>query len=113
MVHRPASDAVAAEERRLYRRFPMAVAGTLHTAHGSFPIRLKDLSLGGAAVEPGRPELAGARVRLVVEGLDHPDGLEAKVVRATQSTLHLCFALDPAQEDALSLFLLLHADAEG
>ncbi len=99
----PPGEGVA--ERRLFRRYEMAVPGRIVADGREFPCVVRDLSLGGARVAPGDPQLQGRRVVLHVDDLWHEPGLAARVLHADEQDLHLAFELDEAGEEALTFYL--------
>jgi len=92
-------------ERRLFRRYEMAVPGRIVADGLEFPCVVRDLSLGGARLAPGDPRLQGRRVVLHAEDLWHEPGLVARVVHADEQDIHLAFELDEAAEEALTFYL--------
>ncbi len=98
--------AVQATERRLFRRYETALpARFVVQGEEAFDCVIRDLSLGGARLVPGRPELTGRTGRLCFEELWHPPGLPARVVAADEACVRLAFELDPLAEQALTFFL--------
>ena len=98
----------ASQDRRLFRRYEFGLDATMICEDGSRQAcSITDLSLGGAALDAGRPEWAETNVRLLWPDLDCEGGLEALVVRSTADRAHLSFTLDDAQESALTMFLVM------
>ncbi len=107
----PPSSATSTRDRRLYRRYRIPLAAALECGEVRHHCAIHDISLGGAALAPGRSDWVGRRVRLHFEDLDHAPGLDAEVLAASGERMHLRFELDEAGEYALTMFLVLHADA--
>ncbi|HFD16022.1 MAG TPA: PilZ domain-containing protein [Rhodospirillales bacterium] len=97
------------EDRRLYRRYAVTLPVRVVQGGESMEAGLLDISLGGAAVLPGRPDWQGRRVRLECGCFGVPEGLAARVLRADGERMHLAFELDQETEDALTMFLMLSA----
>ncbi len=97
--------AAPAAERRLFRRYETAIPAHFVADGTLYDCVIRDLSLGGARLVPGRPELAGARGRLCFDELWYPPGLPARVVQASEAALNLAFELDETAEEALTFFL--------
>ncbi len=107
---RPAIDPlVRRRERRLYRRYPVTLPVRLVCRGETLEAGLEDISLGGAAVVPGRPDWKGRLVRLHSGCFGHAAGFAARVTGGGPERLHLAFELDPEAEDALTMFLMLSA----
>ncbi len=108
--HPPAEgDGPPPEDRRLYRRYPVTLPVRVVRGAEVLEAGLRDISLGGAAVLPGRPDWEGRRVTLRCGCFGHPPGFAARVLRATPERMHLTFELDQEAEDALTMFLMLSA----
>ncbi len=97
------------EDRRLYRRYAVTLPVRVVREGETLDAGLLDISLGGAAVLPGRPDWQGRRVRLECGCFGVPGGLAARVLRADAERMHLAFELDQETEDALTMFLMLSA----
>jgi hypothetical protein len=102
-------DSKAQGERRLFRRFHVALKARLKIGEHEVPCTILDLSLGGAGLAPALPELVGQSVRLLWEELGLPAGLRATVLNAAGERTHLAFDLDEDGETALTMFLLTAA----
>ncbi len=108
--HPPADgDGPATGDRRLYRRYPVTLPVRVVRDGEVLEAGLSDISLGGAAVRPGRPDWEGCAVRLECGCFGLPDGLAARVLRVGSGCMHLVFELDQETEDALTMFLMLSA----
>ncbi len=100
-------------ERRLYRRYPVTLPVRLVCRGETLEAGLEDISLGGAAVVPGRPDWKGRRVQLHSGCFGHAAGFAARVMGGGPERLHLAFELDQEAEDALTMFLMLSAPPTG
>ncbi len=105
MAMRRGEPTTPAAERRLFRRYETAIPADFVVDGTHHACVVRDLSLGGARLVPGRPGLAGARGRLRFDELWYPPGLPARVVQASEAALHLAFELDERAEEALTFFL--------
>ncbi len=109
----PAGSARPPRERRLYRRYPVTLPVRLVCRGETLEGGLEDISLGGAAFVPGRPEWKGCLVRLHSSCFGHAAGFPARVMGGGPERLHLAFELDQEAEDALTMFLMLSAPSAG
>ena len=73
-----------------------------------FDCAITDLSLGGVAVIPGKPDWCGRECFLHCDDFFFEPGMRGKVVRATDEILHISFDLDENMESALTMFLVMN-----
>lgn len=97
----------AHEDRRLYRRYLVAVPAQLEVGGKSYDCAITDLSLGGVAIEPSFPDAKGEVCHLHTEDFYFPSGMRGKVVNITDSASHISFDLDDDMEAALTMFLVM------
>lgn len=102
-----AQDAQDAKNRRLYRRYAIAVPAELALGDTRFECAITDLSLGGAAIIPGHLAWADQEIRLHCEDFLFDDGMTGRVVRVTEEGAHIKFDLDDDMEGALTMFLVM------
>ncbi len=95
-----------AGNRRLFHRYAVGLEATVHSSDAKFACKVMDLSLGGAGIQPGCPDLVGGNVRLHIEGIDLGDGLAAEVVRSDIDQCNLRFTLNEGEEIALVMHLM-------
>lgn len=97
---RHSSDAVIAADLRKHRRVPLSLAGRFMRADRSeYPCRLKNVSVGGAAVtSDNRPEV-GERV---VVYFDLLGGLEGAVARITSDGFAFVFKVSEHKREKLA-----------
>lgn len=95
-----------ASNRRLYHRYSVGLEAEIECEESSFRCKVMDLSLGGAGVEPGFPEIIGTHVQLNLEDVSSASGIRAEVVRSDTYRCNLRFSLDDDTEAALVLHLM-------
>lgn len=94
------ADAMKSADLRKHRRLPLSVAGRFMRADRSeYTCRLKDISVGGAAIITAHVPDAGERV---VVYLDHLGGLEGTVVRTTPDGFAFGFKVTEHKREKLA-----------
>lgn len=73
---------------------------------------VRDLSLGGAGLEPALPATLGQTVELISPSFDFAGGLSGRVVNVADRRTCVAFQLDPERLDALARFLSANIDAD-
>jgi hypothetical protein len=71
---------------------------------------IRDLSLGGAGLEPALPATLGQSVELTCPSFDFPGGLPGRVINVAERRTCVAFQLNPDHLDALSRFLAANID---
>ena len=66
---------------------------------------IRDLSLGGAGLEPALPAALGQEVELTSPSFDFHGGLPGRVVNVAERRTCVAFALDLEHVDAVARFL--------
>lgn len=66
---------------------------------------IRDLSLGGAGLEPALPAMLGQSIELVCPRFNFPGGLPGRVINVAERRTCVAFDLDPEHLDALAGFL--------
>ena len=97
----------AHDDRRLFRRYPVAVPAELDVNGERQKCAITDLSLGGVAVIPGNPALAGQECHLHCDDFYFEQGMRGRVVHTTSEVVHISFDLDEDMEGALTMFLVM------
>jgi PilZ domain-containing protein len=94
------SDALMAGETRKYRRLPLSLSGRFMRADRSeYSCRLKDVSVGGAAIITTHPGEVGEHV---VVYLDQLGGLEGTVSRITPDGFAVVFRVTDNKREKLA-----------
>ena len=93
-------------ERRYYRRYPMGLEAMIEINGVTRPVTISDLSLGGAALQPGFPGLIGARVGLKLNGLEPATVLPGRILNVSKNRTHLLFDCMAREQSALITFLI-------
>ena len=94
------TDALKAADSRRHRRLPLSVPGRFMRADRSeYTCRLKDISVGGAAVVTAHTPDPGERV---VVYLDHLGGLEGTVIRTTPDGFAFGFKVTEHKREKLA-----------
>jgi hypothetical protein len=94
------SDAVTAGDLRRHRRLPLSLAGRFMRADRSeYTCRLKNISVGGAAVITSNVPEIGERV---VAYFDHLGGLEGAVARITSDGFAFVFKVSEHKREKLA-----------
>jgi len=73
---------------------------------------IRDLSLGGAGLDPALPALLGREVELRSPGFDFDGGLRGRVINVADQRTCLAFDLEPAAQQRLAAFLAANAAAD-
>jgi hypothetical protein len=71
---------------------------------------IRDLSLGGAGLEPALPAALGHVVELICPSFNFTGGLSGRVVNVADRRTCVAFQLDPEHLDALARFLAANID---
>jgi len=84
-------------DRRISARVEIGRQGTLSTAKSDIPVRVRDLSLGGAMIENIRGAIppVGLQVQLTIDGIDL--GFSGSIARADDQSALVKFALAEQQ----------------
>lgn len=97
----------AAADRRLYRRYAIAIPAEMAIGDQKHVCAITDLSLGGVAVQPAFPDSKGEICRLHCEDFYFDEGMQGRVVNVNQTATHIEFQLDEDMEAALTMFLVM------
>ena len=71
---------------------------------------IRDLSLGGAGLEPALPAMLGQSVELTCPRFAFPGGLPGRVINVADRRTCVAFDLEPEHLDALAGFLAANID---
>jgi PilZ domain len=71
---------------------------------------IRDLSLGGAGLEPALPAMLGQTVELTCPSFDFAGGLPGRVINVADRRTCLAFDLEPEHLDALARFLAVNIE---
>jgi PilZ domain len=73
---------------------------------------IRDLSLGGAGLEPALPATLGQSVELTCPSFDFAGGLPGRVINVADRRTCVAFQLEPQHLDALARFLAANIDTD-
>ena len=73
---------------------------------------IRDLSLGGAGLDPALPALLGREVELRSPGFDFDGGLRGRVINVADQRTCLAFDLEPGARRSLGAFLAANVAAD-
>lgn len=73
---------------------------------------IRDLSLGGAGLEPALPATLGQSVELTCPSFDFTGGLPGRVINVAHRRTCVAFHLNPEHLDALAQFLAANIDTD-
>lgn len=97
----------AKADRRLYRRYAIAIPAKLEAGGQFHDCAMTDLSLGGVALEPALNCQRGDNCRLHCEDFYFDGGMAGIVVNINDHACHIEFKLDQDMEAALTMFLVM------
>jgi hypothetical protein len=95
-------------EQRRHPRHSSRIEASLVFDGGSWRCRLRDISPGGAGLEPAMPAALGRMVELHCSRFSR--ALLGRVVNVAGNRTHLAFELDEAMQYELAKFLASHPD---
>jgi hypothetical protein len=101
-----------AQEERREQRYEGRLEAVLRADGGWWRCWIRDLSLGGAGLDPALPALLGREVELRSPGFDFDGGLRGRVINVADQRTCLAFDLDPAAQQRLGAFLTANAAAD-
>ncbi len=98
------------QDERLDPRFEGRLEAELLVDGASWCCWIRDLSLGGAGLEPPIPAALGKTVELQSRRFDFKGRLSGRVVNLAHRRTCLAFDLDPATRQHLAAFLLANVE---
>jgi hypothetical protein len=99
------------DERRAHR-YEGRLEAVLRVDGAWWRCWIRDLSLGGAGLDPALPALLGREVELRSPGFDFDGGLRARVINVADQRTCLAFDLEPAARQFLGAFLAANIAAD-
>jgi PilZ domain len=99
-------------EERLHPRYEGRLEASLIFRGAPWRCWIRDLSLGGAGLEPALPATLGHPVELTSPSFDFPGALPGRVVNLAERRTCVTFDLDPERLDALARFLAANVVAD-
>jgi hypothetical protein len=93
----------SSQDERLHQRYRDRIEGELLVAGLPWQVRVRDISLGGAGVEPPIPAALGHEVLLTSPRLDFE--LPGRVINVAHRRTCIAFDLDPLLREKLRSFL--------
>ncbi len=93
-------------EERDYNRYEGSLEGHLLVDGGWWACRIRDLSLGGAGLEPAIPAALGKTVALSSPFFDFEGEIPGRVVNVSENKTCLAFDLDESTKRRLARFLI-------
>jgi PilZ domain len=100
------------QEERRARRYEGRLEAALRVDGAWWRCWIRDLSLGGAGLDPALPALLGREVELRSPGFNFDGGLRGRVINVADQRTCLVFDLEPAAQQCLGTFLAAHAGAD-
>ncbi len=98
------------QDERLDPRFEGRLEAELLIDGASWRCWIRDLSLGGAGLEPAIPAALGRKVELHSARFDFAGRLRGRVVNLAHRRTCLAFDLDPGTRQQLTVFLLSNVE---
>lgn len=99
-----------AGDERLDPRYEGRLEASLIFRGAPWRCWIRDLSLGGAGVEPALPAMLGQTVELTCPGFEFAGGLRGRVINVADRRTCVAFDLQPEHLDALAGFLAANID---
>jgi hypothetical protein len=99
------------QEERGDERYEGRLEAVLRVDGGWWGCWIRDLSRGGAGIDPALPALLGREVELRSPAFDFDGGLRGHVVNVAEARTCLAFELDLATQERLARFLRANAAA--
>jgi PilZ domain len=93
------------QEERGDQRYEGRLEAVLRTDGSWWRCWIRDLSLGGAGLDPALPALLGREVELRSPGFDFDGGLRGRVINVAEQRTCLVFDLEPVTRQQLQAFL--------
>ena len=93
------------QEERGDRRYEGRLEAVLRTDCAWWRCWIRDLSLGGAGLDPALPALLGRKVELRSPSFDFDGGLRGRVINVADERTCLAFDPEPATRQRLGAFL--------
>jgi PilZ domain len=93
------------QEERTDQRYEGRLEAVLRVDGTWWRCWIRDLSLGGAGLDPSLPSLLGRDVELRSPGFDFDGGLRGRVINVAEERTCLTFDLEPATQQQLKAFL--------
>ena len=100
----------AGQDERLDPRYEGRLEAFLTFRGAPWRCWIRDLSLGGAGLEPALQAMSGHAVGLTCASFDFEGGLPGRVVNVADRRTCIAFELDPERLDALARFLAANID---
>jgi hypothetical protein len=100
------------QDERLDPRFEGRLEAELVVDGAPWRCWIRDLSLGGAGLEPPIPPALGKKVELRSVRFDFAGGLRGRVVNLAHRRTCVAFDLDPGTRQHLSAFLLANLEPD-
>ena len=95
----------ASQEERLHPRYECRLEAFVMFRGAPWRCWIRDLSLGGAGLEPALPAMLGQDVELNCPSFGFEDALAGRVVNIAERRTCVAFDLDPERLDALARFM--------
>jgi PilZ domain len=93
------------QEERRDQRYEGRLEAVLRVDGAWWRCWIRDLSLGGAGLDPALPALLGREVELRSPGFGFDGGLRGRVINVADQRTCLAFDLEPAAQQGLGAFL--------
>jgi hypothetical protein len=93
------------QEERTDQRYEGRLEAVLRVDGTWWRCWIRDLSLGGAGLDPSLPALLGRDVELRSPGFDFDGGLRGRVINVAEERTCLTFDLEPTTQQQLKAFL--------
>jgi hypothetical protein len=104
------NDDPTGSDERLDPRYEGRLEGSLIFRGAPWRCWIRDLSLGGAGVEPALPAMLGQTVELTCTNFQFAGGLPGRVINVADRRTCVAFDLQPEHQDALAGFLAANID---
>jgi PilZ domain len=95
----------ASHEERLHPRYECQLEAFVMFRGAPWRCWIRDLSLGGAGLEPALPAMLGQDVELTCPSFGFEDALAGRVINVADRRTCVAFDLDPERLDALARFM--------
>jgi len=106
------ADELRRQDERRDARYEGRLEAVLRVGGGWWRCWIRDISFGGAGLEPALPALVGREVELRSPGFDFDGGLRGRVINVAHRRTCLVFELDAAARQQLLDFLTANVAAD-